>query len=72
MTQTLIKMPKTARAGEVIEIATTIAHVMDSGYKPGADGKLIPRNILRSFTCQYDGCRCLKRSCFRRFLLTRL
>jgi sulfur-oxidizing protein SoxZ len=55
MTQTLIKMPKTARAGEVIEIATTIAHVMDSGYKPGADGKLIPRNILRSFTCNYDG-----------------
>jgi sulfur-oxidizing protein SoxZ len=55
MTQTLIKIPKSARAGEVIEVATTIAHPMDSGYKPASDGKLIPRNILRSFTCQYDG-----------------
>ena len=55
MTQTLIKMPKTARAGEVIEVLATIAHPMDSGYKPGANGQLIPRNILRSFTCHYDG-----------------
>lgn len=52
---TLIKVPTLVRAGEVIEIAATIAHPMDSGYKPGADGQLIARNILRRFTCHCDG-----------------
>lgn len=55
MSPTLIKIPKTAHAGDIIEVATTIAHPMDSGYKPAADGKLIPRNILRRLTCEYDG-----------------
>lgn len=54
MTLALIKAPKTVRAGDVFEVATTIAHVMDSGYKPGSDGRLIPRNILQSFTCHYN------------------
>ena len=54
MTLALIKAPKTVRTGEVFEVAATIAHVMDSGYKPGSDGRLIPRNILQSFTCYYN------------------
>jgi sulfur-oxidizing protein SoxZ len=55
MARTLIQFPASARRGEVIEVRATIAHVMETGYRPGADGRLAPRNILRRFTCRYGG-----------------
>lgn len=55
MARTLITMPKTARRGEVIEIRALIAHVMETGFRTGSDGKLAPRDIIRSFTCRYNG-----------------
>jgi len=55
MARALIHMPKTARQGEVIEIRALIAHPMESGYRPGADGKPVPQDVIRHFTCTYDG-----------------
>ncbi|WBS02761.1 thiosulfate oxidation carrier complex protein SoxZ [Pseudoduganella sp. SL102] len=55
MVRALIHMPKTARAGEVIEIRALISHPMESGYRPGADGKAVPQDIIRQFTCKYEG-----------------
>lgn len=55
MARTLIQFPATARRGEVIEVRVTIAHVMETGYRPGADGRIVPRNILRRFTCRQGG-----------------
>lgn len=55
MVRALINCPKTARKGEVIEIKTLISHVMETGYRPGADGRIAPRDILRRFTCRYAG-----------------
>ncbi len=54
MARTLINVPATARAGEVIEVRTLIAHTMETGYRPGADGKVIPRDLIRRFSCIYD------------------
>ena len=54
MARTLITVPPTARAGEVIEIRTLIAHSMETGYRPGADGKVVPRDLIRRFSCTYD------------------
>jgi sulfur-oxidizing protein SoxZ len=51
----LIHMPETVRRGEVFEIRALISHVMETGYRPGADGRPVGRNIIRSFTCRYDG-----------------
>jgi sulfur-oxidizing protein SoxZ len=48
-------VPASARKGEVIEVRVTIAHPMETGYRPGADGRVLPRDILRRFTCRYDG-----------------
>lgn len=53
MPRALITMPQTAKRGEVIQIRTLIAHVMETGYRPGDDGRIVPRNILRRFTCRY-------------------
>ena len=53
--RTLITAPKTARRGEVIEVRVTIGHPMETGYRPGADGKRLPRDIIQRFSCRYDG-----------------
>lgn len=52
--RTLIKVPKAARRGEVIEISTIIGHPMESGFRPGADGRRLPRNIIERFSCHYN------------------
>lgn len=52
--RTLIKVPKTARRGEVIEISAIIGHPMESGFRPGADGQRLPRNIITRFDCHYN------------------
>jgi len=55
MARALINMPTTARRGEVIEIRTLISHPMETGYRRDSDGALQARDILRRFTCRYDG-----------------
>lgn len=55
MARALINAPTSAKRGEVIEIRATIGHPMETGFRPGDDGKLLPRNIIRRFTCHYNG-----------------
>lgn len=55
MARALIHVPQTARRGEVIEIRALIAHPMESGYRVGPDGRTLPRDIIRRFSCRYDG-----------------
>ena len=55
MSRALIKLPATSAPGEVIEIRTMIQHPMETGYRPGPNGKLLPRDIIRRFTCVYSG-----------------
>ena len=55
MARTLINAPKTARRGEVIEIRATIGHPMETGYRPDENGKILPRNIIKKFSCRYNG-----------------
>ena len=55
MARTLIQVPATVKRGEAFEVRVTIAHPMETGYRPGADGRAAPRDILRRFTCRYDG-----------------
>ena len=55
MARALITMPATAKRGDVVEIRTLVAHPMETGYRRGDDGRLLPRNIIRRFSCRYDG-----------------
>ena len=55
MARALIHMPSTAQRGEVIEIRALIGHPMETGYRPGADGQVLARDIIRRFTCRYNG-----------------
>ena len=55
MARTLITAPQTARRGEVIELRALIAHPMETGYRPGADGQVLARDLIRRFECRYNG-----------------
>lgn len=49
-----IKVPKTAKAGEIIQIKTLISHAMESGQRKGKDGNLVPRKIIKNFACTFN------------------
>ena len=55
MTRALINVPKTAKRGEVIEMRALVAHPMETGYREGTNGVVIPRNIIKRFVCKYAG-----------------
>ena len=55
MTQVLINAPKTAKKGEVIELKALILHPMETGFRPGTNGRIIPRNIIERFTASWNG-----------------
>lgn len=50
-----LAVPKTAKRDEVIEIKALIQHDMESGFRRGSRGEVIPRNILTEFECIYNG-----------------
>ena len=55
MASALINVPRKARRGDVIEIKALMSHIMESGYRHTAAGDLVPRDIITSFTCRYNG-----------------
>ena len=55
MANVLVNAPKTARKGEVVEIKALIAHVMETGFRPGTNGRIIPRNIIEDFIATWNG-----------------
>lgn len=48
-------MPDSAAAGDIIEIRALVQHPMESGFRPDALGRPIPRHIVERFTCNYAG-----------------
>jgi len=55
MARALIKVPPSPKRGETIEIRALIAHPMETGYRLDAAGRKLPRDILRRFSCRYNG-----------------
>ena len=55
MASALINVPAHAKRGEVIESKTLMSHIMEPGYRHTADGKVVPRDIITSFSCRYNG-----------------
>jgi sulfur-oxidizing protein SoxZ len=51
----LINAPKSAKKGEVIELKALVLHPMETGFRPGANGRLIPRNIIERFSATWNG-----------------
>ena len=50
-----VRVPRSAAAGEVLEIKTLISHIMESGQRKDGDGNTIPRSIINAFSCDFNG-----------------
>jgi sulfur-oxidizing protein SoxZ len=55
MASALINVPAKAKRGDIIEIKTLMSHIMETGYRHTAAGELVPRDIITSFSCRYNG-----------------
>jgi len=55
MPSALINVPAKAKRGDIIEIKTLMSHIMETGYRHMASGEIVPRDIITSFTCRYNG-----------------
>jgi sulfur-oxidizing protein SoxZ len=55
MASALINVPPRAKRGDIIEIKTLMSHIMETGYRRTAAGDLVPRDIITSFACRYNG-----------------
>ena len=53
--RTLINVPRKAKRGEIIQIKTLISHGMETGFRHGTNGQVIPRDIITSLTVRYNG-----------------
>ena len=52
--RTQVTVPASAKKGDIIEIRAIAQHDMESGFRYTESGKLIPRDIIRAFTCRYN------------------
>ncbi len=51
-----VKVPKSAKVGDIVEIKTLISHKMETGNrKDKKTGKKIPRLIINSFVAKFNG-----------------
>ena len=50
-----VNVPAQAKRGEIIEIKTLAGHAMETGFRRTQLGEVIPRDIIRLFTCTYNG-----------------
>jgi sulfur-oxidizing protein SoxZ len=51
----MVSVPTKARRGAAVEIKTLISHPMETGYRVGPNGAMIPLDIIRVFICTYNG-----------------
>jgi sulfur-oxidizing protein SoxZ len=49
-----LRVPSSAKKGEVIEIKTLITHPMETGLRKDSDGKIVPRLIVNSLVVTYN------------------
>ena len=56
MAKPRVKVPKSAKVGDIVEIKTLIRHKMETGLrKDKKTGEKIPRKIINSFSATYNG-----------------
>ena len=51
----VVSVPQSAKRGEIIEIKTLAGHPMETGFRHTQTGELIPRDIIRTLVCTYNG-----------------
>jgi len=55
MARTIVNVPASAKKGQVVEVKALVGHVMETGFRHTDSGASVPRDIIRSFACSYNG-----------------
>src|SRR5215471_6989265 len=55
MVRVLLNVPKQVKRGEPFDVKLLISHPMESGQRRDEMGQPIPRDIINSFVCSYNG-----------------
>jgi len=64
MVRVLISVPKRVKRGEAFDVKLLISHPMESGQRRDDMGQVIPRDIINSFVCTFDGDEVLRADLF--------
>jgi sulfur-oxidizing protein SoxZ len=64
MVRVLINVPKQVKRGEPFDVKLLISHAMESGQRHDTVGQMIPRDIINSFVCTYNGTDVLRADLF--------
>ena len=51
----LLNLPKAARSGDIVEVRATVQHPMETGFRVGSGGQMLPRDLVRRVECRYGG-----------------
>ncbi|MCP4043608.1 MAG: thiosulfate oxidation carrier complex protein SoxZ [Gammaproteobacteria bacterium] len=52
---THVRVPKRVKKGEIVRIKAKLIHPMEPGWRKNHEGNPIPRNLVKSFTCIFQG-----------------
>ena len=55
MVRVLLNVPKQVKRGEAFDVKLLISHPMESGQRRDNLGAIIPRDIINSFVCTFNG-----------------
>jgi len=50
-----VNLPREAKRGEIIELKIAIRHPMETGFRYDLFGKAIPKNVVNSLICSFNG-----------------
>lgn len=50
-----VQLPNEAHRGQVIPVRIAIQHAMESGFRPDMFGRRIPKNVINTLVCRYNG-----------------
>lgn len=50
-----VRVPRTASAGDVVQVRTLINHPMENGHRIDTEGQTVPRHIVNRFVCTFNG-----------------
>lgn len=55
MADARIQLPAQIRRGEAFEVKLLVRHPMETGFRLTDDGKRVPRNVINTLVCRYNG-----------------
>jgi sulfur-oxidizing protein SoxZ len=50
-----VQAPAVVAKGEVFQVRALVNHLMETGLRRDRAGAIIPRNIVNTFVCRYNG-----------------